>query len=119
MHSTSGVISAVDVDAGPGDERRPLACEEGDRRADFFGTAVASEGSSRLLHFSERAVGRIHLRIDRTRLNDIDGNAFGPEVSRPAAGVRGDGGLRRRVVGDAGPWRRAGGAGADRDDATA
>src|SRR5437870_13699510 len=99
----SGVVSAVDVDAGAGDECRALACEECDRRADLLGAAVTSEGRSRLLQVRERAVGRIHLRVDRARLDHVDSDALGSEVARPTTGVRGHGGFRGGVVANAGP----------------
>src|SRR5206468_3635641 len=47
----------------------------------------------------------------------VDGDALGPEVARPTAGVGGHGGFRSGVVGYPGPRRRRRGAGAYRDDA--
>src|SRR5439155_14894585 len=111
--------SAVDVDAGAGDERSALACEEGDRRADFVGPAVTPEGRSAFLHVREGAVGRIHFGVDRAGLDHVDGDALGPEIARPTAGISGHGGFRSGVVGYPGPRRRRRGAGAYRDDAAA
>src|SRR5207237_2588524 len=86
--------------------------------ADFVGATVTSEGRSRLLHVREGAVGRIHFGVDRAGLDHVDGDALGPEIARPTAGVFGHGGFRSGVVGYAGPRRRGRGAGAYRNDAT-
>jgi len=54
------VVTAVDVDTGTGDERRPLACQESDRRANLLGAAVAPErGACFSAGSRERAAARI------------------------------------------------------------
>ena len=53
----------------------------------------------------ELAGGRVHVGVGGAGLHDVDGDALGPGIARPALGVGGHSGLGGRVVGDAGVRR--------------
>src|SRR4029453_754942 len=43
---------------------------------DFLGLPIAAKRRTRLLHLRERAIGRVHIRINGAWLYYIDGDAF-------------------------------------------
>jgi hypothetical protein len=67
---------------------------------DFLGLPIAAKRRTRLLHLRERAIGRVHIRINGAWLYYIDGDAFRSEVACPSSRVGGNRRLGRGVVGD-------------------
>ena len=98
----------------------PVTNEEQHAGCDFFRLAEALQRVLLALEVGEVAVVvRVHVGVDRARLQHVDGDATGAEVTRRALGVADDGSLGGDIVGEAGERGAGRNIGADRDDAAA
>ena len=117
----SGAEAAIDVEHRSGYERGFGAGEEHVRRLRFL-PAVPKRCSACCLRWSVGEVAvvvRVHVGVDRARLQHVDGDAARAEVARRALGVADDSSLGGRVVGKARERCAGRDIGADRDDAAA
>src|ERR687892_107374 len=77
--------SAVDVEHGSGDVGGVRAREERDAGGHLLGTRVTTQRGGRGSGRGELAVGRVHLGVDQSGLQDVDSDPARPEVTRRAA----------------------------------
>jgi hypothetical protein len=112
------VDSAIYIKPCAGDERSFRPCQKCDRGGDFFRPAISAQCGKPALDWGKAAISGIHIGVDRTRLNGVDGDAFRAKVARPATTV-GSGSFRGSVVRRAGKRNVIAGAGPDSDDAAA
>src|SRR6185436_10625319 len=111
------VEAAVDIQRRSGDIGSRRACQKRNGRSHLLGLAVAAERRGRFLQAGKVTVTRrVHVGINGTRLDIIDGDALGTQITSPAAGIGGDGALCGRIVGSAWPRRGVAHDRADRDD---
>src|SRR5258708_6478150 len=112
--------AAIDIEHRAGHERCAGAGEEHDAGGDFFRGAVALQRMLRALGFGEgAAVLRVHVGVDRARLQHVDRNAARAEVARCALAVADDRSLAGGVVGKARERGAGGDARTDGDDTSA
>src|SRR5918996_380332 len=111
--------SAVDVEYGSGDVGGVRAREERDAGGHLLGTRVTTQRGGRGSGRGELAVGRVHLGVDQSGLQDVDRDPARPEVTRRAARVTGERRLGGRVFGHPGEADARARAGADGDDSAA
>ena len=72
--TASGVSAAVNVYDSAGDEARSRAREKSDDGGNFLRLAVAAECQHATDYVRDRAIGRIHLRFDWPRKDDVRGD---------------------------------------------
>ena len=96
MRLASGAEAAIDIEHRAGHERGIGAGEEHDAGGDLFRGAVTLQRVLRALGFGEGAVLRVHVGVDRARLQHVDGDAARAEVARGALAVADDRGLAWR-----------------------
>src|SRR5207253_691648 len=111
--------AAVDVVGGAGDEGGGVGGEPGDEGRHFVRGAVALDCEWRAVGGSVGAVGGVALRVGRSGLYEVDGNAARAEVSREPPGEAAERGLARSVEADAGAGAARAQGAADGDDAAA
>src|SRR3569623_36803 len=88
----------------------------GPARGDLFSRAVTLLRVLRALGLRERSVLRVHVGVDRTGLQHVDGDAARTEVARCALRVADNRSLGGGVVGHAGKRGASGAARTDGDD---
>src|SRR5262245_28857823 len=81
-HGRSGCESAVDGQAGAGHKSGFRPCQIADQSSDLVDVAVAGESHELLEHLGKFAFRRIHIGVDGTWLNVVNGNSARTEVSR-------------------------------------
>ena len=115
---TSG-IPAVDQERSARDVATRFTGEVSDHVGNVLGLAVAAEGSGPRLIGGAFRIGRIHVGVDRARLDDIDRDVPWPEIARQTASQIRDGAFRHRINRDAGTGNAFAQAAADRDHSAA
>ena len=119
MSFDSGVRAAVDGQVCTGDVRRLRTGHERYQRGDLVNLSVAVERCVGNLGRGPIARGGIQIRVDRTRLDTVDRDAPGTNLSGQALREHLDGPFCRRIRREAGRHVAFAYARTDCDDATA
>src|ERR1700730_1068253 len=114
----SGNHSAIHVKIGPGYVRGLRTGDKCHQRGDLINVPIAAERCEGFLWYRPLARGGIRIRIDRTRLHVVDGDAPACHFSGQALSEHLDRSLCSRVGQGAGRQGAAGHGRAYRDDAT-
>src|SRR5690242_10024838 len=115
----SGVHSAIHGKIRPSDVGRLRTGDKGDHGSDLINVSVAVECGGGLLWHCPLAGRRIQLRVDRTRLHVVDGDAPAPEFSRQRLSKYLYGSLRGCIGDEAGCRDTLANGGTDHNDAPA
>src|SRR3984893_18128600 len=115
----SGNHSAIHVQIGPGYVRGLRTGDKCHQRGDLINVPIAVECCEGLLRNRPIARGWIRIRVDRSRLDIVDGDAPAPYLSGQSLSEHLDRSLCGRVGHEAGRRATLPSGRADRDDATA
>src|SRR4051812_8187456 len=89
--STLGGVTTVDQERRTRNKAARFAGQVGDHVGDVLGFAVAAEGGRPSLIGCPRSVGRVHVGVDGTWLDDINGDASRAQVARQSTSQIGNG----------------------------